>query len=213
VQSKEVVTPGQIKRVSVSVMVDSVKDATQLQTIKSAVIAAAGIDEARGDQVVVESLAFDRSYATQQNADLAKQQQTDLYTRYGMIGAAALFVIILLVIFQRFISGMRKASREAWRPILMPVREMALDAGAARSALPQQQQLEAPGAVTSHGIPATTKKIEEDVVVELSRRNQEREEVEQRSKIITRLSEESPATVAEIIQVWLSEDEKRNGRD
>jgi flagellar M-ring protein FliF len=225
VQSKEVVTPGQVKRVSVSVMVDSVKDAAQLATLKSAVIAAAGIDEARGDQVVVESLAFDRTYSEQQSADLAKQQQTDLYMRYGMIGAAALFVIIMLVIFQRFISGMRKASREAWRPILMPVREMALDAGAAGSAgalgagsvahaaLPQQQQFEALSSALPQGAPASAKKMDEDVVVELSRRTQEREEDEQRSKIITRLSEESPATVAEIIQVWLSEDEKRNGRD
>ena len=63
-QTHEVVSPGQVKRISLSVLVDGVTDPAQLTTLKSAVAAAAGIDEARGDKLVVENTTFDTSFAT-----------------------------------------------------------------------------------------------------------------------------------------------------
>jgi flagellar biosynthesis/type III secretory pathway M-ring protein FliF/YscJ len=50
----------------------------------------------------------------------------------------------------------------------------------------------------------------EDVVVQLRSRSQSSttSEDDQRAKIITRLTEENPATVAEIIQMWLNEGKK-----
>ncbi|NMB90645.1 MAG: flagellar M-ring protein FliF, partial [Chloroflexi bacterium] len=79
VQTHEVETPGKIERISLSVLVDGIEDAQQLDIIKTAVAAAAGIDETRGDTLAVETLAFDRSYYETQAADLADSQQTDLY--------------------------------------------------------------------------------------------------------------------------------------
>ena len=45
-----------------SVLVDGITDAGELETLQTAITAAAGIDAERGDVVAVQSLAFDRSY-------------------------------------------------------------------------------------------------------------------------------------------------------
>lgn len=50
----------------------------------------------------------------------------------------------------------------------------------------------------------------EDVAVQLRSRNQSAKAIEdeQNARIISRLTEENPATVAEIIQIWLNEGKK-----
>ncbi len=221
VQSKEIITPGQINRVSVSVMVDNVTDANQLATIKSAVAAAAGIDETRGDQIVVESIAFDRTFADQQDQEIAQAEQTDLYFRIGAMAAAVLFLIALFWYFGRLMRNLRVSSRQAWQPILKPVTEMGSLSQSA--AMPAQAlgantmaQIEAgfanKAAQAQAAAPASLDP--KDVMVEISHqraRHTSNPEDEERAKVINKLAEETPATVAEIIQIWLNEDEKRNG--
>lgn len=225
VQSKEIITPGRIARVSVSVMVDNVTDAGQLATIKAAVAAAAGIDEARGDQVVVESMAFDHTYAEQQNAEYSKAVQTEWYFRIGSIALGVLVLIGLLWYFSRLMRNLRLASRAAWQPILRPVSEVAALAQPQAAAIgpgagSPMAQIEA-GLSQSQGIgnlptgqSRQATQAEQDVLVEISKpraRHTTNPEDEERAKVISKLAEENPATVAEIIQIWLSEDEKRNG--
>jgi flagellar biosynthesis/type III secretory pathway M-ring protein FliF/YscJ len=50
----------------------------------------------------------------------------------------------------------------------------------------------------------------DDVVVQVHSRNRQstNSEDEQNSRVISRLTEENPATVAEIIQLWLNESKK-----
>ena len=60
VQSHEIVAPGKVARMSVSVMVDGVSDQAQMDIIKSAVQVAAGIDTTRGDQIAVDLLTLIR---------------------------------------------------------------------------------------------------------------------------------------------------------
>ncbi|GAP07873.1 MAG TPA: flagellar M-ring protein FliF [Anaerolinea thermolimosa] len=225
VQSKEIITPGRISRVSVSVMVDNVTDAGQLATIKAAVAAAAGIDEARGDQVVVESMAFDHTYAEQQNAEYSKAAQTEWYFRIGSIALGVIVLIGLLWYFSRLMRNLRLASRAAWQPILRPVSEVAAlaqpgTAAIGAGAASPMAQIEA-GLSQSQGMgglpagqPRQVTQAEQDVLVEISKpraRHTTNPEDEERAKVISKLAEENPATVAEIIQIWLSEDEKRNG--
>jgi flagellar biosynthesis/type III secretory pathway M-ring protein FliF/YscJ len=88
---------------------------------------------------------------------------------------------------------------------------MALQNGYAGAALPQSPDMYAPvlgSKVSAEQSP--TKSENEDVVVQLRSRSQSAtaSEDEQRAKIISRLTEENPATVAEIIQIWLSEGKK-----
>ncbi len=217
VQSKEVVSPGQVDRISVSVMVDNITDQNQLQTIKNAAAAAAGIDETRGDQIVVDSMAFDRSYYESQAADLASSQKTNTYTQIGIGVGAGLLLLFLLIYFSRMIRKLRVSSQGAWKPVMLPVGEMTMNPALAASAtngaiaagstagnLPQGQ----PGQSQSAG------KTGEDGTMEFSSRftpSVNSAEDSQRSKVINRLAEENPATVAEIIQIWLNEDNKSHG--
>ena len=227
-QSKETISPGRISKLSVSVMVDKavVTDPTQIDTIKAAVTAAAGIDATRGDAVVVEAYTFDRTYADAQAADLASQSQTDLYMQIGMIAAGVLVLAIVLWYFTRLIRNLRKASKEAWRPILKPVGQMTqlaagagagpmgqiepgMQVSAALAGLPQGSYSSASGSASP-----SQQGQQEDVVVDLSssapQRSQNTAEDDARAKAIQKMAEENPAMIAEIIQIWLNED-SRNG--
>lgn len=210
-QLHEVIAPGKVNRVSVSVMVDNITDATQMTSIKSAVEVAAGIDSTRGDKIVVESFAFDRTAMDALSADLAKQQQQELYMQIGMAVATAMAVLALLFVILRMINNVRNASKESWKTVLRPVSEMAaLENRGGRPALQQPVSgLSLPAQSLNRQI-ATAIKENEDVVVHVSpkARKANATEDEQNAKVISRLAEENPATVAEIIQIWLNESKK-----
>jgi flagellar biosynthesis/type III secretory pathway M-ring protein FliF/YscJ len=82
----------------------------------------------------------------------------------------------------------------------------------AGNVLPQTPDVNLPAiAAQSANVQTPAPKSEnEDVIVQLRSRSQSStaNEDEQRSRIISRLTEENPATVAEIIQVWLNEGKK-----
>jgi flagellar M-ring protein FliF len=227
VQSHEVVTPGKINRLSVSVMVDNITDPVQLDSIKAAVEVAAGINLTRGDQIVVDTYAFDRTAYDAMLADLASQQQQELYMQIGIAVGSAVLLLALLFFILRMINNLRNASKETWRPVLRPVGEMAALQGASAAGAGNFPQLPTS---SSSGIPAITAALaakaeesgipvqlpagkpaeEESVIVQLSSRVQHStaSEDEQRARVISRLTEENPATVAEIIQIWLNEGKK-----
>jgi len=217
VQSHEVIAPGEVSRVSVSVMVDGITDPAQLEIIKSAVQAAAGIDSTRGDQIVVESFAFDRTALDELSAELAKQQQQELYLQIAMGVGAALVVLALLFFILRMINNTRNASKESWKAVLRPVGEVASlsDTNYKEAASRLQDDLstalsrlaEKEGAASPSTASTTS---DADVVVQLRSKTQTTKAVEddQNARIISRLTEENPATVAEIIQIWLNEGSK-----
>jgi flagellar M-ring protein FliF len=210
VQSHEVIAPGKVTRMSVSVMVDGISDATQMASIKSAAEVAAGIDTTRGDQIVVESFAFDRTAMDALTADLAAQKQQELYIQIGYGVAAALLLLILLFIVMRMINNVRNASKESWKTVMLPVGDMAaLQNPSIRAALQQQTIHNALPAQSANANmnAATAKNSNDDVVVQLSSRTRQAtaSEDEQNARVITRLTEENPATVADIIQIWLNE--------
>jgi flagellar M-ring protein FliF len=212
VQSHEITAPGKVSRMSVSVMVDGVTDKTQLDAIKSAVQAAAGIDTTRGDQIVVQSFDFDTTSVDAMNEELAQQQKQQQYTQIGFAAGGFLLLLVIFFFIFRMLNNLKNASKESWTPVLRPVSEMmALQNGHADAALPQASSTNAP-ALGTHILeeqePARSEN--EDVVVQLRSRSQSAtaSEDDQRARIISRLTEENPATVAEIIQIWLNEGKK-----
>ncbi len=212
VQSHEIMAPGEISRISVSVMVDGISDPAQMEIIKSAVQVAAGINEARGDQISVESFDFDRTAMDALAADLAKQQQQELYLRIGLGVASALVVLALLFFILRLINNTRNASKESWKAVLRPVGEVAslTDMGYRDAAMKLQDDLSTALSRLADKEKSTPAKPDNnDVVVQLRSKNQSARatEDEQNARVISRLTEENPATVAEIIQIWLNEGE------
>lgn len=223
VQAHEIIAPGEVKRISVSVMVDGVTDPAQLEIIKSAVTVAAGIDSTRGDQIAVQSFQFDRTALDALAAELAKQQQQELYLQIAMGVGAAIVVLAVFFFILRMINNTRNASKETWRPVLRPVGELAQlsEPDYKIAAMKLQDDLshalnrlaekEKPGSSNGASIAAAQKIDNEEMMAQLRARTQQSAkslEDEQNARIISRLTEENPATVAEIIQIWLNEGNK-----
>lgn len=214
VESHEIIAPGKVNRLSVSVMVDGITDQAQLDIIESAVEAAAGIDSARGDQIVVQSFDFDTTAADALSAELAEQQKQQQYIQYALIAGAVLILLALFFFIFRSINNLRRASQQSWKPVLRPVGEMTalMDEGYKGAAMQLQADLSmALNRLAEKNDTASAPNADNDnVVVQLRSRNQTASatEDEQRARILSRLTEENPATVAEIIQVWLNEGKK-----
>lgn len=206
VQTHEIVNPGQIKQVSISVMVDKLGDAAQLESIKAAVAAAAGIDATRGDVIVVNSMAFDRTYYEQQAAELTSASQTNRYLQIGLTVAGVLLVGFLIWYFLKVFRNLRMTSGQAWKPILMPVGAITQQQGSGSNAYSNLAGGNNPQSLKTNDV-----RIPDAMVSEINLRQKQMAtnsypEDEQRSRVITRLTEENPATVAEIIQIWLGEE-------
>lgn len=228
-QSHEVIAPGKVSRLSVSVSVDNVTDAQQLASIEAAVKAAAGIDETRGDQMVVENFAFDRTAVDALNAELAQQSQQELYIQIAYAVAAMLAMLGMLFIALRYINNLRNASKETWKTVMLPVSQMAalqtapqtagIGTGMSQPALEQRlSPLDArsslpnalAAAMTAQQQNAASHDDVEDIVLQVNARRDAASatEDEQNARIIERLTEDNPATIAEIIQIWLNEGRK-----
>ncbi|MCI0520746.1 MAG: flagellar M-ring protein FliF [Chloroflexi bacterium] len=213
-QSHEIAPPGSVQRISLSVLVDGVTDATQLATLQEVIAAAAGIDAARGDMLAVETLAFDRTYYETQAAEMESTQRTDLYVKIGIAVAAALILAILFWYILRLLNNLKLASAEAWTPILRPVAEVALP-GMGAAPFPQFQP--SPDKAQPMMMEQTMSKSEPQIEsrpalqpfkLELPELT---EEDTQLQSLIQELANEDPSSLAGIIQLWLSEDDRGNG--
>jgi flagellar M-ring protein FliF len=194
---------GQIARISLSVLVDSVTDTTQLETLRNAISAAAGISTTRGDTIAVETLPFDRTYFEAQTADLESAANMDLYLQIGVAVGGVLLLVGLLWYISRLMANVRLASAEAWA-VMQPAQTALAAAAGAAGALSMPEGGEA-------ALPAPMMMPAQASAAARVAQQQLRAEDEQIHKTLQRMADENPATVAEIIHLWLSEDEKKNG--
>jgi flagellar M-ring protein FliF len=223
VQTHEIEAPGEIQRISLSVLVDGITDTQKLEALQSVIAAAAGIDEQRGDTIAVQALAFDRTYVETQIAEMEAAERQNLYFRIGEIAAGVILIALILWYVMRVLKNLKLASAEAWVPVMKPVSEMALPSGVGQApsysitydqlgmgteGMPQG----VPGAgYTPQGLPAETptpapeRKMPKIELPILS------PEYEQLQKTLDEVAESDPASIAEAIQLWLAEDERRNG--
>jgi flagellar M-ring protein FliF len=218
-QTHTVVTPGQVKNLSVSVLVDNVTDAATLTVLTNIASRAAGIDTTRGDQVAVQSIAFDRSYYDTETAAIEQESQTNLYIQIGVWVAIGLVALLLIWFIIRLMNNLRlSAAQDVWTPLLGAQQPLALGAGAnsARTALNASQARATLGAAPSqaapHSEPAPVPApVAEAVaaVAYVSKQTQISPEVEQLQRSLSRMIEQRPATAAEIIRLWIEEDGPR----
>jgi flagellar M-ring protein FliF len=172
--------PGKIKRVSVAVMVDSLQP-QQIDSIRAAVIAAAGLDLVRGDQVAVENISFDTSYAHNQQLAEVQAEKQELWTNL-MKGVFVLLLVIFLLLFLRSILKPRVV-RVQERLIREITRVGEEEAGAGEeAAIPLDQA----------GRPS-------DSALEEQRKAQVRQQV-------AKLARDKPQAIAMLIRRWLSEE-------
>lgn len=218
-QSYQIFHPGQVERVSLSVLVDGVSDPQQLEILESAIAAAAGIDLARGDVISVQSLEFDRVEAERQAAELEQQLREELYIKVGIGVGVFLLVLMLFLYINRLLRNLRIASVEVWSPVLkQPEPEKALPAAAAMQAAAPQlaAPLEAVPQLAEQPVGASEEELSQvvpsEIVKQLTAAKSEEYSIEeeQMQRVVTRYSEDSPASVAEIIQLWLNQDKQQN---
>ncbi|MFZ3130362.1 MAG: flagellar basal-body MS-ring/collar protein FliF [Desulfosporosinus sp.] len=110
-QEEQVVSPGAVKHLSVSVMADAdTISQDQLEQIKTIVASAAGVDETRGDQIQVAALAFNKTDLMQEKLAMENARKRQQLITYIGIGAAVLFGLILMLMVLR--SRAKKARAE-----------------------------------------------------------------------------------------------------
>lgn len=178
--SKSVEAPGGVKRLSVAVMVDSLQ-VQQVESIRTAVVAAAGLDLARGDQVAVENISFDTS--ERHAAELAELQarRTELWLILWK-GLVVLLVVIFLLLFLRSILKPRVV-RVQERLIREITRVGEAEAGTTEEAAIPLDQVGRPS----------------EMAIEEQRKAQLRQQV-------AKLAREKPQAIAMLIRRWLSEE-------
>jgi flagellar M-ring protein FliF len=209
VQSHEIVQPGEIERVSLSVLVDGVTDEAQLAVLQDAIVAAAGIDSVRGDVVSVQSLTFDRAYEETTAAEIATQETQSLIFMIAQYVGLALLLILVFWYIARLLKNLKMASVEAWTPVLQPVSQMASYGGEAERILFVED--EKSSKQDEQHMPEEKK--EEKPKIDIEKMVKDRIQVptaeeEQMTRLVNRVAEENPASIAEIIQMWLSQDRK-----
>ena len=103
--------PGKLERLSVAVMIDkSVKPAPSTSQIEDLVGAALGIDKTRGDQIVVDTVSFDKNaMAANTPAKAAAASGANPMMDYARTGVGILILGAVLFVLLR---GMRKTKVE-----------------------------------------------------------------------------------------------------
>ncbi|MHB8126774.1 MAG: flagellar basal-body MS-ring/collar protein FliF [Desulfitobacteriaceae bacterium] len=176
-QEERVVNPGAIKRLSVSVMADAASvTQAQVEQIQAIVSSAAGIDQARGDQIQVAAIPFDRTGLQEEKNAFAQAEFRRQIVLYAQYGSGILLGLIFLFIYWRSRVRLRKAKLILETDLAVPQAEEIL--------LAQQEQ--------------TNEEIEKRTEEEIERQKI-RDAVEQ-------YVHNSPDEVARLLKTWLSED-------
>jgi len=177
-----VMAPGSPKRISVSVIVDNLQP-QQVDSIKTAVVAAAGLDLNRGDQVAVENMPFDN---TQALASLKENQMENTHNFYLNLGKIALLALMVLfaLIFLRSLLKPKKEKKYVDSATDLEIEEP--------MAVPQVEDIISPEMT-----------VEDLARAESAREAKRRENIR---KEVLEMANRHPENVAQIIKKWLSEE-------
>jgi flagellar M-ring protein FliF len=205
---KTIKSPGEMRRLFVSVVLDAALlpgdgDATavdqQERAMRNAIAAAAGIDERRGDQLVVTTAKFNGA-----QPDLAPAAQPvlmDMVKTYGPIVAPLLAALVVLLVVWRMSRSVKpKPARvkvvESSLAALPPGSAAAAYAlAAANNAMPALDTDDNTERLLSPGMPAP----------EISEEARKRREIHER---MSNLATANPDAIAEIIHSWMVQDDK-----
>lgn len=187
-QEERIKNQGDIKRLTVSVMVDAdTVSAEQIDQIKANVALAAGIQASRGDEIQVAALPFDKTTLLQQEKQIAEIARKEQYRFYGEIGLGVLLAVLFLIFLFRMRSKRKKENIPfGMGPGLQPV-----PLAAAEELLLAQQE------------------AEREAELKLAQKKQKSAEEIQRQKIkeaVDLYARNNPDEVARLVKTWLAEE-------
>lgn len=100
---RRIVAPGQVKQLSLSVIMDGEPDALKQREIEMLVASAAGVNPERGDNLTVTYMPFDTAWEGKLEQEMAAARRNELLVKYGTIAALILgFSLLAAVLSRRF---------------------------------------------------------------------------------------------------------------
>jgi flagellar M-ring protein FliF len=129
-----------LKRQSVSVVVDSLPKGKTKQELEQMITVAAGINRARGDQVNVAVMPFNKSHLLAQKQEMEKARRQQLYATLARSAIMAAIVFIALVVGTRLFAPSPQ-HREVSLPEPESVASRALPEHPSRSALDDETRM------------------------------------------------------------------------
>jgi flagellar M-ring protein FliF len=187
--------PGNIKRLSVAVLVDNVQPQQQ-SSIQKAVSTAIMIDPVRGDTVTVENLPFDRTLAdtlAAERSQVERREHQQMWLDVGKFGAIVVVALLALAFLRVMIRP--RVVRER---VLVEVAGEPVDEDAAPPPPPPP-----PPPPVEEVAPPPPLLIEPEPTAALER--QRRQQIRQH---VTRMARQRPEIVAQIIKRWLLEEKR-----
>lgn len=174
--------PGDVLRLSVSLLLDDSVTVEQASALADSVAAAVGLDTDRGDTIVVNRLPFDTSAIDEALVAFEAEASNEQLFSYIRIG---LPVGVLLVAFIFFRLLMRSVGQRSYMVTDIPggMQGALAAAGGSQGALMQAQ---APARVLP---PPPPEEIKSDMEIQ-----------------VEKLASTHPETVTEVVQAWLRED-------
>lgn len=182
-ESKEKVikAPGDVNRLTVSVILDGVIDNATRASVSNSVMSAVGYSQARGDSISVEGLAFDKELENKVKDDLEAMEKEDakatLMKKYGLIGIGVILLLAAIIGIILWRRSHRKEEEE-----ILPLSHI-------DTVIDDEIELEQK---------PKFKPIELETETEISHTENE----------IRKYAIEKPDQVSEIIKSWLAEDER-----
>ncbi len=184
--------PGELLRMTTSVVYDGSLNDAMKESIRNIVIGAVGFNDVRSDLINIEGIAFDRTYEEQvaiemkeQLAVIAKEEKINGYIQLGL---SVLGGIILLIMFITF---MRKRKKNAQIRALEDANMLAQANNGTLEAGGQQVQ---PVGV-------------DDVFDSISLSLDSESAVAKKEKEVNAFVEKDPEKVAEIVKTWILKEE------
>jgi len=111
--TKTVTAPGQVKKITTSIVFDGNLTDAQKLSIKNIVATATGYDASRGDMINIEGVVFDSSYKSDLNQTQTNAAST-FFNKYKIFifAGAGLLVLIILTAVLMTLSGKKKRAEE-----------------------------------------------------------------------------------------------------
>ena len=192
---------GTLKQLSVAILVDDTVPEDTVSSLQSVVAAAIGIDTDRGDNVVIERMAFDKSSQEEQVHVLAEQRRWELISTATKLGGAVVgLILVLLFVRGLFRDLTRQVARRPTGPIItesVPVGALAGRAAAAAMFQDAEEKLS-----DLEGLEQSKEDtLEEYIKSETTRRQTQRQAQSRRAK---KLVQNHPEAIAQTLRSWLN---------
>jgi flagellar M-ring protein FliF len=179
--------PGQVKKLSVAVVVNNDgSKPIQDSTIESLVAAATGLDRDRGDVITVSSVPFDTEWIKKEELAMAEAQKSEMYATYAKYALVAILFIVGIVILLKIMAGFKSMSQPQPEFVGKPVSRMAPKVGIEIDEFDDEPD-----------ISDISPEKKREIAVMQRRRQRAREEIQS-------IARDRPGDVAQLIKIWLN---------